>query len=125
MVADRDDQNTMETLAGLERPLITFGLEEGDVHAAGLEWVNGFPSFDIVFRGEKVTRVELQVPGEHNVRNALAAAAAALALRVPVRGIRRGWAPSGEAAAACHKGTYRGRRSMTTTPTTLRSCGPC
>ena len=90
VVADRDDQNTMEPLAGLERPLITFGLEEGDVHAAGLEWVNGFPSCDIVFRGEKVTRAELQVPGEHNVRNALAAAAAALALRVTVRGIREG-----------------------------------
>ena len=109
VVADRDDQNTMETLAGLERPLITFGLEEGDVHAAGLEWVNGFPSFDIVFRGEKVTRVELQVPGEHNVRNALAAAAAALALRVPVRGIREGLgAFRGAGRRFEHKGTYRG-----------------
>lgn len=126
VVADRDDQNTMETLAGLERPLITFGLEEGDVHAAGLEWVNGFPSFDIVFRGEKVTRVELQVPGEHNVRNALAAAAAALALRVRCGASGRGWAPSGERAAALStRGHTGGRRSMTTTPTTLRSCGPC
>ena len=81
VVADRDDQNTMETLAGLERPLITFGLEEG----------------------------ELQVPGEHNVRNALAAAAAALALRVPVRGIREGLgAFRGAGRRFEHKGTYRG-----------------
>lgn len=71
--------------------------------------MNGFPSFDIVFRGEKVTRVELQVPGEHNVRNALAAAAAALALRVPVRGIREGLgAFRGAGRRFEHKGTYRG-----------------
>ncbi len=66
------------------------------------------------------------MPGEHNVRNALAAAAAALALRVPVRGIREGLgAFRGAGRRFEHKGTYRGRRSMTTTPTTLRSCGPC
>ncbi len=49
------------------------------------------------------------MPGVHNVRNALAAAAAALALRVPVRGIGRGWAPSGgRAAALSTRGQYRG-----------------
>ena len=53
--------------------------------------------------------MELQVPGEHNVRNALAAAAAALALRVPVRGIREGLgAFRGAGRRFEHKGTYRG-----------------
>ena len=49
------------------------------------------------------------MPGEHNVRNALAAAAAALALRVPVRGIREGLgAFRGAGRRFEHKGTYRG-----------------
>lgn len=109
VVADRDDKNTMDALAGLDRPMLTFGLEDGDVHAAGLVWKDGFASFDLVYRGESVTRVELQVPGEHNVRNALAAAAAALALKVPARGIREGLnAFHGAGRRFERKGEFRG-----------------
>ena len=77
VVANRDDPNTMEALAGLERPTLTFGLDEGDVHAANLHWQRGFPTFDVVVRGSVYARITLAVPGEHNVRNALAACAAA------------------------------------------------
>ena len=35
----------------------------------------GYPSFDCYFAGKKLFRVELQVPGEHNVQDALAAIA--------------------------------------------------
>ena len=41
VVADRDDANTMDALAGLDRSTITFGLEDGDVHAADLTWHRG------------------------------------------------------------------------------------
>lgn len=37
----------------------------------------GYPSFDCFFNNEKLFTVALQVPGEHNVQNALAAIAAA------------------------------------------------
>ncbi|MHB1315134.1 MAG: UDP-N-acetylmuramate--L-alanine ligase [Christensenellales bacterium] len=36
----------------------------------------GYPSFDCYYANEKLFRVSLQVPGEHNVQNALAAIAA-------------------------------------------------
>ena len=51
--SERSYQNTMETLAGLERPLITFGLEEGDVHAANLDVEVG----DDVAAGETVATI--------------------------------------------------------------------
>ena len=90
VVADRDDPHTMDALKGLDRKTVTFGLEEGDVHAAHLTWVNGYGSFDVIARGEKYTHVDLSVPGVHNVRNALAACAAALCLNIPAAAVEEG-----------------------------------
>ena len=55
IVANADDANTMHTLEGETRPILTFGLEQGDVHAANLTWHNGLPSFDVIYRGEVFT----------------------------------------------------------------------
>ena len=90
VVADRDDAHTMDALKGLDRRVVTFGLEEGDVHAANLTWVNGYGSFDVIADGEKFAHVDLSVPGVHNVRNALAACAAALCLNVPASAVEEG-----------------------------------
>ena len=108
VLANGEDANTIKALEGKEG-VLTFGLEKGTFHAENLTWDHGFPSFDVVWNGKPAVHVALQVPGEHNVRNALAAAAAALALRVPVRGIREGLgAFRGAGRRFEHKGTYRG-----------------
>ena len=90
VVADRDDAHTMDALKGLDRRVVTFGLEEGDVHAANLTWVNGYGSFDVIADGEKFAHVDLSVPGVHNVRNALVACAAARCLNVPAFAVEEG-----------------------------------
>ena len=90
VVADRDDPNTMDALKGIDRKVVTFGVEEGDVHAANLTWTNGYASFDVMAHGETFAHVELSVPGLHNVRNALAASAAALCLNVPAAAVEEG-----------------------------------
>ena len=65
--------------------VIGFGVApEDDVSATF-----GTDTLDIRWQGAAVT-VRLQVPGEHNQANALAAAAGALALGVPLETIRRG-----------------------------------
>ena len=126
IVANADDANTMHTLEGEERPVLTFGLEQGDVRAANLAWNRGLPSFDVVYRGDVFTHVALRVPGEHNVKNALAAAAAAIALRWSRRPSPRAWPPSGgRAAASSTRAPTTGRRCTTTTPTTPVSSTPC
>ena len=109
IIANRDDENTMHTLAGEERPVTTFGLTEGDIHAANLTWTKGLPTFDIIYRGEVFTRVGLRVPGEHNVKNALAAAAAAISLAVSPKAVSEGLnAFRGAGRRFEHKGTYNG-----------------
>ena len=109
IIANRDDANTMATLAGETRPVTTFGLEEGDVHAAGLTWEKGLPAFDVVCRGEVYAHVSLKVPGLHNVKNALAAAGSAFALGA--RGVagERGLAQfRGAGRRFEHKGSFHG-----------------
>ncbi len=109
IVANADDANTMHTLEGETRPILTFGLEEGDVHAANLTWNHGLPTFDIIYRGEVFTQVSLRVPGEHNVKNALAAAAASIALAVSPKAVSEGLgAFRGAGRRFEHKGSYHG-----------------
>lgn len=109
VVANGEDENTMRTLRGIDRHLVTFGVEEGEVHAQDLTWERGLPSFQIVYQGRAVTDVKLQVPGLHNVKNALAAAAAALTLGVPPKAIRDGlMAFRGAGRRFEHQGSCRG-----------------
>lgn len=111
VVADLDDANTMDALAGIDRRVVTFGLEQGDVHAEHLTWENGFGRFDVVYQGGMYAHVELSVPGEHNVRNALAAAAAAIELNVPARAIEAGLnAFTGAGRRFEFKGEYHGAK---------------
>lgn len=60
-----------------DRSIVTYGLEQGDVHADAIVFDTlGHPSFDLIERGERVGRVVLQVPGRHNIVNTLAVYAA-------------------------------------------------
>ncbi|MDD6190968.1 MAG: UDP-N-acetylmuramate--L-alanine ligase [Firmicutes bacterium] len=54
---------------------VTFGLNESsDYYATDISFTQeGMPQFDVNVRGEKICRVSLSVPGEHNILNALAA----------------------------------------------------
>jgi len=73
-VANADDENTASALSGL--PLVTFGVKnEADFRAENISYEGGFAEFDIVKRGTHFCRVHMSIPGEHNIYNALAAAA--------------------------------------------------
>lgn len=65
---------------------ITYGYSESnDFYAENItfsEW--GYPSFDICLKGRKLARLELSVPGEHNVLNAMAAFVTASYLKVDI-----------------------------------------
>lgn len=110
VVANADDRNTMDTLDGLNRNVITFGLGSyADVYCENLEYVGGVGHFDLMRDGEKLTHVELSVPGKHNVKNALAAAAAALTIGVPPTAIAAGLhAYRGAERRFQFKGEYNG-----------------
>ncbi|HYI45955.1 MAG TPA: UDP-N-acetylmuramate--L-alanine ligase [Actinomycetota bacterium] len=86
--------------------VITFG-SGGDVSASNAEAASQATSFDMSIPGGDTRRVELRVPGAHNVENALAAAAAGLAAGIEMdmiveglkayRGVERRFQVKGEA----------------------------
>ena len=71
---------------------MTFGHgADSDFCAADLSYDSfGRHSFTLVENGQPGDRIELSVPGEHNVYNALGAIAAARALGISVHGIAQG-----------------------------------
>ena len=83
VVANGDDENTMSAISGIDRKVVTFGTSACcDVRAENIVGSDHGTDFDLIWNGEKVTTISLAVPGIHNVKNALAAAASALILGV-------------------------------------------
>lgn len=89
LVANADDANVMRCIEGLDRKVVTFGIDRGTVQAANLVCTQGCYSFDIVHPNGLIP-ITLSVPGRHNVYNALAAAACALELGIDGISISRG-----------------------------------
>lgn len=91
VIVNADDPNCMAAAEGIQAPLMTFGLEQGDVRAVGITMDNkGCGTFDVV-RGEEVLfNLHLPIPGTFNIYNTLAATCAALALGIEPEDIRRG-----------------------------------
>ncbi|ATP30510.1 UDP-N-acetylmuramoyl-tripeptide--D-alanyl-D-alanine ligase [Chromobacterium violaceum] len=89
-VVNADDANLplFRAAAGSHRQL-SFGLGLADVSARDLALSTLDSRFTLVSPAGQLA-VSLPAPGEHNVRNALAAAAAALALEVPLAAIAEG-----------------------------------
>jgi UDP-N-acetylmuramoyl-tripeptide--D-alanyl-D-alanine ligase len=76
-------------LAGARR-VVTFGLNaDAQVSARAIQRSIAGVNFELVYAGQS-TPIELPLLGAHNVRNALAAAAAALALDIPLVAISKG-----------------------------------
>ncbi|MDL2215916.1 UDP-N-acetylmuramate--L-alanine ligase [Ruminococcaceae bacterium OttesenSCG-928-N02] len=78
IIANGEDENTMQVLAGMDAQLITYGIGKGFTY--GAENVHearpSFYSFTATLDGVPIGDFTLSVPGLHNVSNALAAIAA-------------------------------------------------
>jgi UDP-N-acetylmuramate--alanine ligase len=76
VVARGHSEHVTRAVAGADAEVQTFSLEPGaDWWAADLRERQGRFEFRVFHEGAFVTQVQLQVPGRHNVANALAAAA--------------------------------------------------
>lgn len=83
VIYNGDDKNTVDSVQGVNgKTMITFGKNDDcDYVAKNVDWKDGaFPCYDVYHKGELLGRIELSVPGEHNVLNSLAAIATAMYL---------------------------------------------
>ena len=110
VVANLDDENTMNALEGIKRNVVTFGLSpKADVYAKNIVSVGANTTFDIIHKGKLFETVTLHVPGIHNIKNALAAAAASICLGIKPAAVKYGLAGfSGAGRRFEFKGKYNG-----------------
>jgi UDP-N-acetylmuramate--alanine ligase len=85
-----DQPNIQQMIPDVEKRVITYGLEaSADLTARRLEFAGTTARFEVVQRGRALGTVALQVPGRHNVLNALASVAVGLDLDMSFDAIQR------------------------------------
>jgi UDP-N-acetylmuramate--alanine ligase len=88
-----DDPNVQAIVGDIERRIVTYGTtRQAEVRAENIRRDGLRTRFDVLRRDERLGEIELQVPGMHNVRNALAAVAVGLELEIGFEKVRRGLA---------------------------------
>ena len=81
VIYNGDDANSCRAVQGIEGvKLLSFGMgEDNDYHACNIRHVDGRHTlYDLYYKQERLGQVKLNVPGEHNVLNSMAAVAAAI-----------------------------------------------
>lgn len=79
-----DDVRVRALMDGFDGKCISYGMKDADYTPENISYnEQGAPRFDLTYRGEKIAHVEMNVPGEHIVIDAMAAAACALSLGAP------------------------------------------
>ena len=91
VIACQDDLNLRQILKKVHRPVITYGLEPGaSVSALDVVGSGRGSEYSCLHDGQSLGRIQLGVPGRHNVVNSLAAVAVGLLLDVPFSACQRG-----------------------------------
>ncbi len=92
LVVNSEIENVKELMDGLSCRCIFFGLkDEDDYRAVNIGSTRlGLGSFDLYHKDEFLEHIDLSVAGEHNVYNALAAAAAALESGFDLADVKKG-----------------------------------
>jgi len=86
-----DDPGIGSMIDEVTRPVITYGIEQpADIRATGISYLGTSSEFTVQFPGRETTLdISLNMPGQHNVLNALAAIAVAHELGVSDEKIQR------------------------------------
>ncbi len=86
-----DDPNICDVMPHIKRRKVTYSLEkEADLRARVVKRDPTGSVFKLILNGESVGEVSLGIPGDHHVRNALAAIAVGLEMDIPLQAIKEG-----------------------------------
>ena len=73
VVAYGEDDNIKIALKDTDLNIITYGIStNNDYYADNIVYNAGYPSFDVIKSGHTICHISLNVPGDHNILNALA-----------------------------------------------------
>jgi len=87
-----DDPNIQDIIPRVKKRFATYGMtSQADFQATRIEHREGSTSFTVHCRGEELGRLSINMPGRHNVLNALAAVAVAIELDIPFATVAEGF----------------------------------
>lgn len=96
-----DDENIKALLSHISQETVTYGLSTArDFYPDNIQMRENVSEFDCLFKGEKLGKVILNIPGVHNIVNSLGALAVAKKIGIPFE----------QATAALSEYTGAGRR---------------
>lgn len=100
LVGFSDDPRVTDIMNGVSCNTISYGFNSGNLTASNVVFDSrSCAAFDVIFNNNFIFRVELNVPGKHNILNALASTATALSLNISHTDIVNG--------LASFKGTHK------------------
>jgi UDP-N-acetylmuramate--alanine ligase len=86
-----DEPSLQDIMPKIKKKIITYGLNgQADLQAVDIVHNRNATSFLVVHGGHDLGRVQLQIPGKHNVQNSLAAIAVGLELGVSFEHVKAG-----------------------------------
>ncbi len=86
-----DESNLREIMQRINKRLVTYGLtSQADISAYDISFNQMQTAFKVRCKGKELGSVVLQIPGFHNVKNALAALSVALELDITFEDAKRG-----------------------------------
>jgi len=87
-----DDENIQGIIPDVKKRMVTYGMtSQADFMATGIEHEADRTSFSVHYRGKELGRLNIRMPGRHNVLNALAAVAVGMELDMPFAAIAEGF----------------------------------
>lgn len=91
LIAYAEDNRVMEIASEVKCNVLSYGLNKGDITAKNIIYNDkGCASYDVYRENSKLFSVQLNIPGKHNILNALASACAALSLGISYEYIKCG-----------------------------------
>jgi len=131
-----DDVNVQSLIPGVKKRCLTYGLSgQAEVSARNVQCGDWGYAFDLCRSGQNLGRVDLGIPGRHNVLNALAAAAVGLGMDLEpatviaglaeLKGVGRRFEKKGEARGVTFLDDYGHHPTeIKATLSTLTECFP-
>jgi UDP-N-acetylmuramate--alanine ligase len=86
-----DEPALQNIMPKIKKKIITYGLNgQADLQAVDIRHKENTSTFIVMRNGKELGEITLQIPGKHNVQNALAAIAVGLELNVPFEKVKAG-----------------------------------
>ena len=78
-------------IPSIRRKIITYGMSfQADVRAENISYDSIHTAFDVIYRNRNLGSITMDMPGDHNIANALACCAVCLELEIPFAQIQDG-----------------------------------